>query len=84
MNATWAAKSISDYSRYEIKQMVEFIVGVFGGPRPCQVLVDSADRLIVPANADEDQLKMAIRLIEQMMKDQLKSIEEPEPVEASA
>lgn len=79
-----ATKSISDYSRDEIKQMVEFIVGMFSGPRPCQVLIDSADRLIVPANADEDQLKMAIRLIEQMMKDQLESVEKPEPVEALA
>ena len=79
-----ATKSISEYSRDEIKRMVEFIVGAFGGPQPCQVLIDGADRLIVPANADEDQLKMAIRLIEKMMEDQLESVEKPEPVEAAA
>ena len=76
-----ATKSISEYSREEIKQMVELIVGVFGGPRPCQVLIDSADRLIVPANADEDQLNMAIRLIEQIKELQAKR---PEPVEDEA
>ena len=62
-----ATRSISGYTREEIKQLVEFIVGVFSCPRPCQVLIDSAERLVVPANADEDQLKMAIRLIEQML-----------------
>lgn len=80
-----ATKSISDYSRDEIKILVEFIVGVFSGPRPCQVLIDSADRLIVPANADEDQLKMAIRLIERMMVNQKETGETiMEPVEALA
>lgn len=60
-------RPITGYSRDEIKQLVEFIVGVFSGPRPCQVLIDSADRLVVPANADESQMRMAIRLIEQMI-----------------
>lgn len=80
-----ATKSISDYSRDEVKELVCFIAGVFSGPRPCQVLIDGADRLIVPANADEDQLKMAIRLIEQMMVDQKETGETiMEPVEALA
>lgn len=60
-------RPITGYSRDEIKQLVEFIIGVFSGPRPCQVLIDSAERLVVPANADEDQMRMAIRLIEQMI-----------------
>lgn len=77
-------RPITGYTREEIRQLVEFIVVVFSGPRPCQVLIDSANRLVVPANADENQLKMAIRLIEKMMEDQLKSVEKPEPVEASA
>lgn len=60
-------RPITGYTRDEIKQLVEFIVGVFSGPQPCQVLIDSSDRLVVPANADESQLRMAIRLIEQMI-----------------
>lgn len=76
-----ATKSISEYSREEISRLVEFIANAFGGPRPCQVLIDSADRLVVPANADEDQLDMAIRLIEKMKEEAAKR---PEPVEAVA
>ena len=73
-------RPITGYSRDEIRQLVEFIVGVFSGPRPCQVLIDSADRLVVPANADEAQLRMAIRLIEQMMANNAATEETMEPI----
>ena len=74
-------RPIAGYTRDEIRQLVEFIVGVFSGPRPCQVLIDSADRLVVPANADEAQLRMAIRLIEQMMANNVAIEETMEPCE---
>ena len=73
-------KPITGYTRDEIRQLVEFIVGVFSGPRPCQVLIDSADRLVVPANADEAQLRMAIRLIEQMMVNNAATEETMDPI----
>lgn len=73
-------RPITGYTRDEIRQLVEFIVGVFSGPRPCQVLIDSAYRLVVPANADEAQLRMAIRLIEQMMANNAAIKETIEPV----
>lgn len=73
-------KPITGYTRDEIRQLVEFIVGVFSGPRPCQVLIDSADRLVVPANADESQMRMAIRLIEQMIINNGPTTETIEPV----
>ena len=74
-------RPIAGYTRDEIRQLVEFIVGVFSGPRPCQVLIDSADRLVVPANADEAQLKMAIRLIEQMIINNGPTEETMEPIQ---
>lgn len=77
-------RPITGYTRDEIRQLVEFIVGVFSGPKPCQVLVDSADRLVVPANADESQLKMAIRLIEQMIGDSSPIENTMEPINGKA
>lgn len=74
-------RPITGYTRDEIRQLVEFIVGVFSGPRPCQVLIDSADRLVVPANADEDQMRMAIRLIEQMIINNAATEETIEPIQ---
>ena len=73
-------RPITGCTRDEIRQLVEFIVGVFSGPRPCQVLIDSADRLVVPANADEAQLRMAIRLIEQMMVNNAATEETMDPI----
>ena len=74
-------RPITGYTRDEIRQLVEFIVGVFSGPKPCQVLIDSAERLVVPANADEPQLKMAIRLIEQMIINNGPTEETMEPIQ---
>lgn len=73
-------KPITGYTRDEIRQLVEFIVGVFSGPRPCQVMIDSADRLVVPANADEAQLRMAIRMIEQMIVNSAATEETMDPI----
>ena len=77
-------RPITGYTRDEIRQLVEFIVGVFSGPRPCQVLIDSADRLVVPTNADESQLRMAIRLIEQMIINNAATEETMEPINGKA
>ena len=73
-------RPITGYTRDEIRQLVEFIVGVFSGPNPCQVLIDSAERLVVPANAEESQLRMAIRMIEQMMANNAATEETMEPI----
>lgn len=63
-----AAKSISDYSRKEISELVEFIIESFAATRPCPITWDHADRLIVPANADHGQLRAAIKMIETMIR----------------
>jgi hypothetical protein len=63
-----ASKSINDYSRTEIKRLVEFVIGSFARLEPCQILHDSANRLIVPANADKGQLRAAVKMIEAMIK----------------
>lgn len=71
---TWLAardltdKTVGDYSRADISDMVEFIIEAFGHNRPCPVMTDHANRLIVPANADHGQLRAAIKMIEAMLK----------------
>ena len=63
-----AAKSINDYSKKEIKILVDFILDTFAPIRPLPLMYDHADRLIVPANADKGQLRAAIKLIEALIK----------------
>lgn len=48
-----AAKSINDFSKKEITDLVNYICDQFGKSRPIPIMYDHADRLIVPANADQ-------------------------------
>jgi len=63
-----AAKSISDYTKKEIGDLVEFIIETFTSNRPCPIMYDHSNRLIVPANADKGQLRAAIKMIEAIIK----------------
>lgn len=63
-----AAKPVSDYSKKEISELVEFIIEAFAKNRPCPIMYDHANRLIVPANADKGQLRAAIGMIEALIK----------------
>ena len=63
-----AAKPVSDYSKKEIVDLVEFIIESFAQNRPIPIMYDHANRLIVPANADKGQLRAAIKMIEALIK----------------
>ena len=67
-NHNIATKSISDYTKKEIGDLVNFIVESFASNRPCPIMYDHANRLIVPANADKGQLRAAIGMIEALIK----------------
>lgn len=56
-----------DYSEDEIMALVVFIIENFASRQPCPIMVDHAQRLIVPVNADKRQLKVAIRWIQAMI-----------------
>lgn len=51
----------------EIEKFIRFVAGEYAGRQPCPLLIDHAHRLIVPANADKQQLKAAIRWIQAMI-----------------
>lgn len=55
------------FSEDEIEKLIRFVAGEYAGRQPCPLLIDHAHRLIVPANADKQQLKAAIRWIQAMI-----------------
>jgi len=61
------ARPFSDYSEEEMIATVMFIIENFASRQPCPIMVDHAQRLIVPANADKHQLKVAIRWIQALI-----------------
>jgi hypothetical protein len=61
------AKPFCEYEEQEIEALVAFIIENYADQRPCPLLVDHAQRLIVPANADKHQLRVAIRWIQAML-----------------